>query len=148
VSASPLMAGKASAPRFERYRARYPRGQLRAETDLSILDTLAEVGQKSRALDEGLAFLRRHPGSERRGEVARVAADLARVRGQYRLAATLYAQVAGTQVSADDADDAAFGRASCLKALDDAGAEAALAGYLAAYPHGRHAAEARKLAPR
>jgi hypothetical protein len=133
---------------WERYRARYPRGQLRAETDLSILDTLAELGQKSRALDEGLAFLRRHPGSERRGEVARVAADLARVRGQYRLAATLYAQVAGTQVSGDDADDAAFGRASCLEALDDAGAEAALADYLATYPHGRHAAEARKLAPR
>ncbi|HET6145958.1 MAG TPA: FecR family protein [Polyangia bacterium] len=133
---------------WQRYRALYPRGQLRAETDLSILDTLAELGQSSRALDEGLAFLRRHPGSERRGEVARVAADLARVRGQYRLAATLYAQVVGTQVSPADADDAAFARATCLEALDDDGAQAALSGYLAAYPHGRHAAEARKLAPR
>ena len=131
---------------WERYRARYPRGQLRVETDLSILDTLAELGQKARALDEGLAFLRRHPGSERRGEVARVSADLARVRGQYRLAATLYGQVAGAPVSVDDADDAAFGRAACLDALGDAGAGAALAEYLATYPRGRHASEARQLA--
>ncbi len=122
--------------------------QLRAEADLSIFDALAERGQAERALDEGRAFLRRHPHSERRGEVARVAADLARQRGQCRLAAELYAQVADTRVSRDDADDAAFGRASCLGQLGDEAAREALADYLASYPRGRHAAEARKLMAR
>jgi hypothetical protein len=131
---------------WERYRARFPHGQLRAETDLSIVDTLARLGQRSRAFDEALAFLRRHPDSERRAEVARVAADLARARGQHRLAATLYAEVAKAHPSADDADDAAFGRAWCLDALRDPDATAAVEAYLLAHPQGRHAPEARQLA--
>ena len=60
------------------YRTRFPRGLLRAEADLSILETLARVGDKAAALAEAAAFLARYPNSERRDEVAKLAA---RVRG-------------------------------------------------------------------
>ncbi len=60
------------------YRTRFPRGLLRAEADLSILETLARVGDKAAALAEAEAFLARYPNSERRDEVAKLAA---RVRG-------------------------------------------------------------------
>jgi hypothetical protein len=130
---------------WERCRTHYPHGQLRAETDLSIVDALAGLGQSSRALEEALAFLRRHPQSERRGEVARVAGDLARGRGQCRLAASLYAEVAGAHASPDDLDDAAFGRALCQAVLGDPGATEALDAYLSTHPRGRHVAEAHHL---
>jgi transmembrane sensor len=60
------------------YRTRFPNGLLRAEADLSILETLAKVGDKAAALSEAEAFLARYPNSERRDEVAKLAA---RVRG-------------------------------------------------------------------
>jgi len=46
--------------------------------DLSILETLAKLGDKAAALSEAEAFLSRYPNSERRDEVAKLAA---RVRG-------------------------------------------------------------------
>jgi hypothetical protein len=61
---------------WAQYRARFPGGLLRAETDLSLLETLASVGEKSRALSEADAFLARYPRSERRAEVAKLAARL------------------------------------------------------------------------
>ena len=60
------------------YRTRFPDGLLRAEADLSILETLAKLGEKAAALAEAEAFLARYPNSERRDEVAKLAA---RVRG-------------------------------------------------------------------
>ena len=60
------------------YRTRFPNGLLRAEADLSILETLARVGDKAAALAEAESFLARYPNSERRNEVAKLAA---RVRG-------------------------------------------------------------------
>jgi transmembrane sensor len=59
-----------------RYRARFPQGMLRAETDLSIVDALLVVGDKTGALAEADGFLARHPESERRGEIARIAQQL------------------------------------------------------------------------
>ncbi|HEX7598398.1 MAG TPA: FecR domain-containing protein [Polyangia bacterium] len=61
---------------WAQYRARFPGGLLRAETDLSLLETLASLGEKSRALTEADAFLARYPNSERRAEVAKLAARL------------------------------------------------------------------------
>ncbi len=58
------------------YRARFPAGILRAETDLSILETLVALEENERALAEAEAFLRRHADSERRGEVERAARRL------------------------------------------------------------------------
>jgi ferric-dicitrate binding protein FerR (iron transport regulator) len=60
------------------YRTRFPNGLLRAEADLSILETLARVGDRAAALAEAESFLARYPNSERRDEVVKLAA---RVRG-------------------------------------------------------------------
>jgi len=57
-------------------RTRFPNGLLRAETDLSILETLARVGDKAAALSEVESFLARYPNSERRDEVTKLAARL------------------------------------------------------------------------
>jgi hypothetical protein len=64
-----------------RYRARFPHGMLRAETDISIVDALLVVGDKSGALAEADAFLARYPDSERRGELTRIVQQL---RGESR----------------------------------------------------------------
>jgi ferric-dicitrate binding protein FerR (iron transport regulator) len=61
-----------------RYRARFPQGMLRAETDLSIVDALLVVGDRAGALAEADAFLGRHPESERRAEITRIAQQLRR----------------------------------------------------------------------
>ena len=127
---------------------------MRAEADLSVIDTLAALetsqdsGAGTRTLNEALAFLKRYPHSERRGEVSRVVGDLYRERGNYRAALDFYravpsAKAAGT--AGDDADDAAFGQAACLYALRDDGADAALRTYLGQRPHGRHARDAARL---
>jgi tetratricopeptide (TPR) repeat protein len=135
---------------WDRYRTRYPNGLLRAEADLSVIDTLeasANPADGSRTLNEALAFLKRYPHSERRGEVSRVVGDLYRERGNYRAALDFYRAVPSVRsgLGADDADDAAFGEAACLYALRDDGADAALRSYLAQRPRGRHARDAARL---
>ncbi len=139
--------GKAVAA-WDRYRSRYPNGLLRAEADLSVIDTL-ETSQNpadgSRTLSEALAFLKRYPHSERRAEVARVVGDIYRGRDNCRAALDFYRAVPSSKASSDDADDASFGQAACLYALRDDGAPSALRGYLAQNPRGRHARDAARL---
>jgi hypothetical protein len=57
---------------WDKYRNRFPAGVLRAETDLSIVDTLSQLGEVPAALAEAKAFLSRYPNSERRGEIRRL----------------------------------------------------------------------------
>jgi FecR protein len=73
-----LYRPRAAVAAWVSYRTRFPNGLLRAEADLSILETLAKLGDKAAALSEAEAFLSRYPNSERRDEVAKLAA---RVRG-------------------------------------------------------------------
>ncbi len=54
---------------WQRYQRQHPQGVLRAEVDLSVVETLAKLGDVRRAVAEGQAFLRRHTRSERRGDV-------------------------------------------------------------------------------
>jgi outer membrane protein assembly factor BamD (BamD/ComL family) len=61
---------------WDKYRARFPAGLLRTETDLSIVETLSQLGDSQAALSEADAFLARHPTSERRAEVQRLAERL------------------------------------------------------------------------
>ncbi|HVZ71545.1 MAG TPA: FecR domain-containing protein [Polyangia bacterium] len=130
---------------WDRYRTRYPNGLLRAEADLSVIDTLVSLGDEKRTLGEALAFLKRYPHSERRGEIARVVGDLYRGGGKCGAALEFYRVAQGATVGADDADDAAFGQAACLYSMRDEGADAALRGYLDTNPRGRHARDAARL---
>jgi transmembrane sensor len=57
---------------WDKYRTRFPSGLLRTEADLSIVDTLSQLGEVQAALSEARAFLSRHPNSERRAEVQRL----------------------------------------------------------------------------
>lgn len=61
---------------WDRYRTRFPTGLLRTEADLSIVETLAQLGEVRAALAEADAFLARHPQSERRRDVQRLAERL------------------------------------------------------------------------
>ena len=130
---------------WRHYRSDYPQGILRVEADVSIVETLARTGEADDALAEANAFLRRHPDSERRGEIARVVGDLYRARGDCRHAVTSYQLAVGTARTHDVAESATFHRAECLVRLgDSAGADAAR-GYLRAYPSGRFRSEAAAL---
>jgi hypothetical protein len=61
---------------WDKYRTRFPTGLLRTETDLSIVETLSQMGEVRAALAEADAFMARHPASERRQEVQRLAERL------------------------------------------------------------------------
>lgn len=71
-----LLRPREALAAWNRYRARFPGGLLQAETDLSIVETLATLGDAERALVEAEAFLRRYPASERRPEIERLAQRL------------------------------------------------------------------------
>jgi outer membrane protein assembly factor BamD (BamD/ComL family) len=61
---------------WDKYRTRFPAGLLRTETDLSIVETLSQMGDVRAALAEADAFISRHPTSERRLDVQRLAERL------------------------------------------------------------------------
>jgi transmembrane sensor len=61
---------------WDKYRTRFPSGLLRIEADLSIVETLAQVGDARAALSEADAFVARYPNSERRLDVQRLAERL------------------------------------------------------------------------
>ena len=102
-------------------------------------------GRAGRALAEARDFLHRHPNSERRSEVARLAGDLTRERGDCAGAVALYDQALSSRPATDDADDASFHRAACLARTGDARGSAGLREYLKRFPLGRHAGEAQRL---
>ncbi|HEY0715514.1 MAG TPA: FecR family protein [Polyangia bacterium] len=54
---------------WKRYRERFPNGLLRAETDLSVIETELTSGNQRAALVEAESFLGRHAQNERRSEV-------------------------------------------------------------------------------
>jgi len=130
---------------WRRYRADHPTGILRLETDLSIIEVLARTGETDEALVEATDFLRRHPDSERRGEIARLAGDLYRSRGDCRRAAGAYQIAASAARTGDVAEAASFPRAACLVRLGDAGGPEAVRAYLRANPAGRFRSEASAL---
>jgi tetratricopeptide (TPR) repeat protein len=120
---------------------------LRVEADVSIIETLAHAGDAGAALAEANDFLRNHPDSERRGEIARVAGDLYRSRGDYKRAVSAY-QVALASPHVRDRDDAEpsmFHRAECLVRLGDPDGNEAARSYLRKWPNGRFRSEAERL---
>jgi hypothetical protein len=105
---------------FRELRLRFPRGPLRVETDLSIVQLLAATGRPREALEESAALLAQGSGAERaaelhllRGNLYREAlGDLAQAEREYRLAS----EPALTAPEAD-LDQALFLHAVTLEAL-------------------------------
>jgi tetratricopeptide (TPR) repeat protein len=129
---------------WRRYRAEHPDGILRVETDVSIIETLVHAGDTAGALVEANDFLRGHPDSERRAEIARIAGDLYRVRGELRRALSAY-RIAAASTQTREVEAATFHEAECLVRLGDSGGEEAARGYLRRWPDGRFRAEAERL---
>jgi len=107
---------------WRRYRAAYPDGILRVEADVSIIETLAKSGDADGALAEASDFLRRRPDSERRAEIARLAGDLYRARGDCRHAVSMYQLAVGATRPRDAVETAAAHRAECQARLAGEGA--------------------------
>jgi ferric-dicitrate binding protein FerR (iron transport regulator) len=145
IQAEDLHDWRQALDTWDRYRQQHPAGLLRPEADLSVIEALTRLGAEARALAEARAFLARHPASERRAEVARVAGDIQRRRGDCRSAIASYDIAAGARQGTPDVDDASFHRAACLAWLGDARAPAAARDYLSRFPFGRHAAEVQRL---
>jgi hypothetical protein len=131
---------------WRRYRAAHPDGILRVEADVSIIETLGRIGESDEALSEANEFLRRHPDSERRTEIARLAGDLYRAHGDCRRALGAYQVALGATRPRDAVEAAAFHRADCLVRLGDSGGPDAARAYLRAYPNGKFRSEATALA--
>jgi hypothetical protein len=130
---------------WRRYRSDHPNGLLRVETDVSIIETLVHAGDAVGALAEANDFIRNHPDSERRAEIARVAGDLYRSRGEYKHAVSSYQIALASPLVRDAAEPATFHRAECLVRLGDpSGAEETRA-YLRRWPSGRFRIEAERL---
>ncbi|MES1171896.1 MAG: FecR family protein [Bacteroidota bacterium] len=132
------------------YRAQHPRGLLRIESDLSIIETLVTMDDKISAVAEASDFIRRYPESERRTEIARITGDLLREQGDCTSAVSAYdvalAGVRGRRDLARDAADAvAFHRSACLLRGDPADGTDALKTYLQSFPNGRFRSEALRL---
>ncbi len=131
---------------WRRYRAAYPDGILRAEADVSIIETLVRTGDNDEALSEANDFLRRRPDSERRAEIARLAGDLYRARGDCRHALAAYQITLAASRPRDAVEAASFHRAACLVHLGESGGADAARAYLRTYPSGKFRSEATALA--
>jgi FecR protein len=101
---------------LELYRARFPRGMLRPEVDLSIIDLLAKLNRHHDALAEIGRVLREDPGRARAAELLLRRANIYRgVLGDCGRAEHDYAVV--EQLRAPAVDDASFFRGACLQSL-------------------------------
>jgi ferric-dicitrate binding protein FerR (iron transport regulator) len=123
-------------------RRRWPRGALAREVDLGILEARLQGGS-AQALAEATRFLRVHPGSEQRGEVLAIRAQLLHQTARHAEALADYDAALAAR-PARRRQEAVFGRASCLHALarmDEA--RTAYRQYLDRYPEGRFAERAR-----
>jgi TolA-binding protein len=128
---------------FRAYRSRFPRGMLRAEADLSIVELLPKLNRHREALDEVGRLLAAGPGRER-------AAELRVLRGNiYREVLEDFSRAERDYAAAEEAlrplvGDATFFRGICLQALGKSDlARETYARYLAATP-GRYREDAQR----
>jgi hypothetical protein len=130
---------------WKRYRSQHPNGLLRVETDVSIIETLVKSGDGAGALGEANDFLKGHADSERRPEIARIAGDLYRERGDCEHAVGAYQTALAASRSREITEYATYHRAACLMSLGDSGGTAAVGEYLHTWPKGRFSREAARL---
>lgn len=128
------------------YRAQHPRGLLRAEADISIIETLVSIGDKGDALNEALDFVRRFPDSERRVEMGGLAGDLLREQSDFRGALGEYDGALEVGRGRRDLTDAiSYHRAICILHEDRELGTTALRSYLQNFLGGRFRAQAKKV---
>lgn len=128
---------------FREQRARFPRGVLAIEADLSIIELLPRLDRHAEALAESERFLREHAGGERRGEIHRLRGNIYReAMRDFGHAEREYAQ--GAEARGRAGDDNRFLRAVCLETLGRTQeARQAYEAYLS-QPKTAHAQEAKK----
>jgi len=130
---------------WQEYRDRFPAGQLATEVDLSVLAALERAGRVAEAVREGESFLAARSQSERGGEVHALLGSLLQQRGD--CARALPHLEAGAQALLSDAraDELAYRRALCLRALGSKEvAASALREYLERFPAGRFRASVER----
>ena len=136
---------------WRQYRVHHPRGVLRMEADISVIETLVALGDKSGALAESSEFIGRYPESERRLEIARLSGDLLRERGDCAAAVTAYDVAMGSGRSRKDAggrditDGVSFHRSTCLLRSNHNEGVLALKAYLQSFPWGHYRGQAQRL---
>jgi tetratricopeptide (TPR) repeat protein len=125
---------------YDRYQREYPRGTLVQEVRLSAIELELQRQAYDSALERMNTFLAEHANSERAGEVHVLRANVLRERGDCRRALTDYAQASAPA----QADDALYFTAWCHQHLGERDeAAASFSSYLARFPSGRHAPQAR-----
>lgn len=121
---------------------RFPGGALDQEARLNLIECAIRKNQLDRARQEVDRFLARHAGSERLPELRFLRAEIARNQG--RCADALVDYQAAARGSRSPSDALYFEAWCRLEIGDREGARAALGRYLDKFPHGRHAADARR----
>lgn len=131
---------RAALMRLDRLEAEHPHGDFATEVRLVRIEALRQLGQwrAALALLDGLPLV----DEPRSGELLLLRAELRARQGRHREAADDYTDAMSRQ---GVSEQALVGRATArFHAADDRGARDDLAAYLARYPDGRYAAEARR----
>jgi len=128
------------------YRTQHPHGLLRVESDISLIETLVILNDKSEALSEALDFVRRFPDSERRAEMGGLAGDMLRERGDFKGAVSEYdGALDGGRGRRETTDAISFHRSICLLHEDHDLGVLALRAYLQSFSGGRFRSQAERL---
>jgi hypothetical protein len=116
---------------FEAQRARFPRGQLKADADRAIIGLLPRLGRHAEALVETQSFLDAEPDADDRAEIRMLRGDIYRaIFRDLTSAEREYGE--GSEARGRTGDDSRFLHALCLEALGRAEeARAAYQAYLA-----------------
>ncbi len=138
--------GRSALSHFRAYLARFPGGVFAPEASQSALRELVAEARPGEALTVADDYLRRFPSDARVGEVALVRARLLRDElGRPGEALAAYQALAARELPGVQRDEALFSVGLCEARLGRrAAARESFERYLAQFPEGVHAAEARR----
>jgi tetratricopeptide (TPR) repeat protein len=133
---------EAALTALRQYRLRYPNGTFLVDVDFALVRIEIESGHQDETLAEATRFLSAHAAEQDKADQVRLLrAELFRRRGELPRAIEDYRAVS----QPSHVEDALVSLVWCQKQLGDRlGATKALNDYLARFPHGRHADDARR----
>ncbi len=135
--------GRRSLETFERYLKKHPQGRFVEEATMRRCEGLIRTQRTSEAKACLQRYRARFPRALRARQAVLLLATLARVEGQYLLAAGLYAEYLQGAPGAPKAEEARYQRAKCLRFARAPEAVSAASAYLKAHPKGARADEVR-----